>query len=227
MIRTFAGMKKNTPLFIGAVFLISFFVAGCHSRKLASSPSTVNNHHPQFINDISLGEHSTSSVTVNNITAETSHKKGRRKRRKKENALLSKYAGMLGVPTKRLTNYNLYQFIDDWYGVSYRRGGCDKDGIDCSAFAQKLYEEVFGINLVRTSIEQFNSCRLKTDIDDLEEGDLVFFRINGKRISHVGVYLMNNYFVHASSNGVMISSLAESYWQRCFAGGGSVPKNNG
>ena len=113
-------------------------------------------------------------------------------------------------------------------GVKYSYGGNDKSGIDCSAFVQKAYEEVFCTELVRTARDQFHSCRMIWDIDNLIEGDLVFFRTRGKRISHVGIYLANNFFVHASSTGgVMISSLTEAYWSKRFAGAGKIPKGKG
>lgn len=141
--------------------------------------------------------------------------------------LLRKYSTMIGLMPKAMSNYILYQFIDEWYGVKYRYGGSTKSGIDCSAFVQKLYEQVFCTELVRTSREQFHSCKMVWDIDNLMEGDLVFFKTRGKRISHVGIYLANNFFVHASSSGVMISSLTEKYWSNKFAGAGKIPKGTG
>lgn len=138
--------------------------------------------------------------------------------------LLNKYANMIGLMPKAMSNYILYKFIDDWYGVQYQYGGNDKSGIDCSAFVQKVYNEVFCTELVRTSRDQFHSCKMVWDIDNLIEGDLVFFRTRGKRISHVGIYLANNFFVHASSSGVMISNISESYWSKRFAGAGKIPK---
>lgn len=142
--------------------------------------------------------------------------------------LLSKYATMMGLMPRAMSNYILYQFIDDWYGVKYTYGGHDKSGIDCSAFVQKLYEDVFCTTLVRTARDQFHSCKMIWNIDNLIEGDLVFFRTHGKRISHVGIYLANNFFVHASTTGgVMISSLAEAYWSKRFAGAGKIPKGTG
>ena len=141
------------------------------------------------------------------------------------NPLRDKYAGMMGVSNKDIDNYNLYRFIDAWYGVDYRMGGTDKDGIDCSGFVQKLYTEVFGLDLVRTSYEQFSNCEHLRKADEAQEGDLVFFKTRGRRISHVGVYLMNGYFVHASTTqGIMISSLKEEYWHRHFAGVGRISK---
>lgn len=140
-----------------------------------------------------------------------------------DNFLSSKYAMVLGILPTAISNYSLYHFIEEWYGTRYRMGGKDKSGIDCSAFVQKLYEEVFGTPVVRTAFEQFNACQRVYDHSDLKEGDLVFFRIRSKRISHVGVYLANDYFVHASSTrGVMISNLNEGYWSRFYAGGGKM-----
>lgn len=141
-------------------------------------------------------------------------------------AVRDKYAGMMGVTGREVANAQLYKFIDSWYGVDYRLGGCDMNGIDCSGFVQKLYLEVFGIDLLRTSYEMFANCEHMKKADDAVEGDLVFFKTHGRRISHVGVYLTNNYFVHASTTqGIMISSLNEEYWHRRFAGIGKKPRS--
>lgn len=140
--------------------------------------------------------------------------------------LLSKYASMMGLSDEMVNNYMLYRFIDDWYGVSYRYGGTDKSGIDCSAFVQKMYQDVYCTDLVRTAREQFHNCKIVWDKDNLNEGDLVFFRTRGKRISHVGIYLADDFFVHASSSsGVMISNLSDAYWSRRYAGAGKIPKD--
>lgn len=141
--------------------------------------------------------------------------------------LLQKYAMMLGLVPKEMSNYILYNFIEEWYGVRYRYGGTGKDGIDCSAFAQELYKNVFSTELVRTARQQFSSCKAVMDTNNLNEGDLVFFRTRGRSISHVGIYLANDYFVHASSSqGVMISNLNNSYWSKRYAGAGKVPDKN-
>lgn len=135
-----------------------------------------------------------------------------------------KYADMLGVIPVFITNLSLYKFIDEWYGVRYRLGGSTKAGIDCSAFVQQLFLAVYDLDVVRTAFDQFNNCWLGTDFAKMREGDLVFFKTRGSRISHVGVYLMNRFFVHASSSqGVMISSLDDEYWVRRFAGAGRIP----
>ena len=139
------------------------------------------------------------------------------------NGLKQKYAAILNVSPTAITNYSLYHFIEEWYGTDYHRGGSDKDGIDCSAFVQKLYGEVYGIDLLRTSLEQFKNCEHLHTSAEASEGDLVFFKIHSRHITHVGVYLGNNYFVHASSSqGVMISNLNEDYWKKYFAGAGHI-----
>lgn len=136
-----------------------------------------------------------------------------------------KYANMLGVLPQVITNDLLYSFIDEWYGTRYRLGGTDQNGIDCSAFVQRLYARVFNVSLFRTAAEQFSICHSIWNKEELKEGDLVFFNIRTKRISHVGIYLMNDYFVHSSvSQGVMISKLSDAYWRKYYAGAGRVPR---
>ena len=138
-----------------------------------------------------------------------------------------KYSCMMEVLPNQISNVMLYRFIDDWYGVKYRMGGTSKKGVDCSAFVQTLYKYVFGLDLFRTACLQFNSSELIMNPSELQEGDLVFFKVNSSHISHVGVYLHNNFFVHsASSKGVSIANLNSAYWSKYFAGGGRIlPKS--
>jgi lipoprotein Spr len=132
-----------------------------------------------------------------------------------------KYAIQLNVPVETLTNTSLYNLIDEWWETPYRLGGTTKKGIDCSAFVQTLMLGVFAVQLPRTAREQ-RTASTKIETDEMREGDLVFFNTKG-RVSHVGVYLHNNKFVHAStSGGVMISDLNEDYWRRKFIGAGRI-----
>jgi lipoprotein Spr len=136
----------------------------------------------------------------------------------------NKYSYMIDVMPNQISNVMLYRFIDEWYGVKYRMGGTTKKGVDCSAFVQHLYQYVFGYDILRTACLQFKESK-KIAKDDLKEGDLVFFKVGTSRISHVGVYLRNNFFVHsASSKGVSIANLSNAYWSRYFAGGGRIVK---
>ncbi len=116
----------------------------------------------------------------------------------------------------------LYRFITDWTGVRYRFGGLDKGGIDCSGFAYLLEKEIYGVTLPRISRDQANVVR-KKDIDNLKEGDLVFFSFGGNDVDHVGVYLNNGFFVHASTTrGVIVDDLTLPAYQKVFVKSGSV-----
>jgi cell wall-associated NlpC family hydrolase len=136
--------------------------------------------------------------------------------------LQKKYAEKMGVNPEDITNTTLYNFVEDWYGTRYVYGGTTRRGIDCSAFVQKMTDCVLGSKVVRTAAAQQRTTKYISK-DSLQEGDLVFFKVNVSRISHVGVYLQNGYFAHASSSrGVMISSLNSGYWSRYYAAGGRV-----
>lgn len=137
------------------------------------------------------------------------------------NLLNFKYAILLDVPVEALNNLPLVQYIEEWYHTPYRYGGASKDGVDCSAFTSGIITAVYSLAVPRTVREQYQATE-RIDKDDLTEGDLVFFNTTGS-ISHVGVYLFNNKFVHASTtNGVMISDLNDAYFSRKYAGAGRI-----
>jgi cell wall-associated NlpC family hydrolase len=134
-----------------------------------------------------------------------------------------KYAILTDANVEELRNEKLIRFVDEWYGTKYNYGGSTKDGIDCSAFVSLLMSSVYGINkLPRISKDQYFATPRITK-SALRQGDLVFFHTSGKRkkeVTHVGVYLCNNKFVHASISGVMISDLGEGYYSEHYVGGG-------
>jgi lipoprotein Spr len=139
-----------------------------------------------------------------------------------ENAstLQLKYALLLDVEVEKAINLNLFKLLDEWMGTRYRLGGSGKDGIDCSAFMQILFAGLYGITIPRTAREQYDFSK-RISRTELKEGDLVFFNTIGG-VSHVGMYLQNNKFVHASTGGVTISDLYDEYWSRKFIGVGRV-----
>lgn len=127
-----------------------------------------------------------------------------------------KYATILDIEVEKLTNRKLIDYVDQWWGVPYRIGGTTKSGVDCSGFVRGLVSETYGLSLPRTSRDQAQFCK-RIEKHQVKEGDLVFFS-TGRQISHVGMYLANNKFVHSSSSrGVMISDLDEPYWKRKYA----------
>jgi len=128
----------------------------------------------------------------------------------------------MGMTSKQIKASKLYSFIDDWYGVPYKYGGCQKSGVDCSCFASVLCEKMYHQTLARSAGDIFKQCR-QIGINDAREGDLCFFKIGGNQISHVGVYLKEKLFVHASvSKGVIINSLDEAYYKKYFFSAGRV-----
>jgi cell wall-associated NlpC family hydrolase len=138
--------------------------------------------------------------------------------------LAFKYAILLDVPVEKVTDEKLLEVLDHWYGTRYRFGGETRRGIDCSAFTQAFITSYFDYELPRRAEEQFNACK-KIKKKKLRQGDLVFFKTHGPKggITHVGVYLLNNRFVHsASSTGVRISDLNDDYYKARYAGGGRI-----
>ncbi|RZK49530.1 MAG: glycoside hydrolase [Pedobacter sp.] len=132
------------------------------------------------------------------------------------------FSQVMGVAVNATSNIKLYKFIYEWIGTPYIFGGNTKRGIDCSAFAKAIYEKVFNTSILRNSRDIF-SMTDPLSKDELKEGDLVFFKIKSKSISHVGVYLGDNRFAHAStSGGVRISNLNEPYYTRYFYKGGRI-----
>lgn len=104
-------------------------------------------------------------------------------------------------------------------GSPYRNGGSDPDqGFDCSGFTQYVFAQV-GARLPRDTREQFQAGE-KISRDDVRPGDLVFFATTSKHVSHVGIALGDDRFVHApSSRGVVrIESMELPYWRRRFVG---------
>ncbi len=136
--------------------------------------------------------------------------------------LKEKYSGIIGVQKNEITNVALYRFIDEWYFAPYKYGGKTKAGVDCSGFVSALYSKIYNKTISGSAASLFEGCKVVSE-KNLEEGDLVFFKINSDKISHVGVYLKNRHFVHASVHkGVIISSLDEDYYKKYFFKGGKV-----
>lgn len=105
-------------------------------------------------------------------------------------------------------------FYSEWKNVKYKMGGSSKSGIDCSAFTQKIYKEKFGVELPRTTLTQVNMGE-EVKKSDLKPGDLVFFKTS-KTDKHVGVYVGNNNFLHASIKGIQFTSMDKPFYKKNY-----------
>lgn len=179
---------------IFVVAIITILLASCKGRKEVTSTASVT---PK-------NENASNSVNPANAV------------------LINKFSVQLGVNSKEIKNIKLYSFIDEWYAVPYKYAGCDKQGVDCSCLASNLYASVYGQKISRASRDIYTSCQ-ELELSELKEGDFVFFKIESKNVSHVGVYLQNNKFVHASTKkGVIINDLNEAYYKKYFYKGGRL-----
>ncbi|PKP51479.1 MAG: glycoside hydrolase [Bacteroidetes bacterium HGW-Bacteroidetes-12] len=141
---------------------------------------------------------------------------------KEDLELKTKYATLLDTSPKELHLTQLYAFIDEWIDVKYKYGGTTQKGVDCSGFTNLLYNNVYNKELPRSSSD-IAAVAKSVSKKELSEGDFVFFSIRSNKVDHVGIYLANNRFVHAStSKGVIISSLEHPYYAKYFKKGGRL-----
>jgi len=203
--------------------------AGAPAYHAGGSSGKASASQLKFINGISTSDRVSNTNTESSpersiVIADGSKNSDRVDSREKFSNLQFKYAILTNTAIERLTNEKLLDFMDEWYGVPYQYGGSGKSGIDCSAFASLLIADVYQVDgLPRISRDQYKESR-RIPKSALREGDLVFFHTLGKghAVTHVGVYLYNNRFIHASVAGVQISDLSEGYYARHFVGAGRV-----
>jgi len=109
----------------------------------------------------------------------------------------------------------LYDQYNDWRGVRYREGGLSKNGVDCSGYVYLTFKQRLNRTIPR-STELLARSGTKVSPRQIQPGDLVFFNTGWKK-NHVGIYLRNGKFMHASSSrGVMISEIQNPYWSDAF-----------
>ncbi len=133
--------------------------------------------------------------------------------------------GGLRAEAKNLSREDRQELIriaKEYLDTPYRYGGTGRQGFDCSGFVQFVYGRV-GVNLPRSTRAQFRFTR---PVQEPGRGDLIFFKINGQQISHVGLYVGERRFIHSPSTGkkIRISSLENRYWKERFAGARSVSR---
>ncbi len=132
------------------------------------------------------------------------------------------YSVKMGFKVDDNCNKKLITSSANWLGTSYKTGGETKSGVDCSGLAKALYSEAYNINVPRTSKELFDQTK-SVKRNELKEGDFVFFNYETKKVSHVGIYLKDDKFIHASTKkGVIIGDLNDPYNVKYFMRGGRL-----
>jgi lipoprotein Spr len=136
----------------------------------------------------------------------------------------NQYSQKLGIELEKNYDASLILEVIGWLGTPYVHGGEDKTGADCSGFVQQVYKTVYGILTARSASGIYEQA-IKVNRNKLKQGELVFFKIKTEKVGHVGIYLQESYFIHASSSkGVMVSSLDLEYWTKYFVSGGRLLK---
>jgi len=139
-----------------------------------------------------------------------------------QDEIVNKYSQLLQVPKDSIKNIQLYTLIEQYSGAPYKYGGNDPKGVDCSGFSCVIEQQVYGITIPRSTTTQASAAKTK-NVSDLKEGDLVFLHLGGTKVNHVGVYLQNGYFVHATSNlGIVLDNMSHPDTQARFISCGSA-----
>lgn len=136
---------------------------------------------------------------------------------------MEELSSALGITIEDASLLDFYREVADWLGTRYRRGGMSRKAVDCSGFTNIIYKSVFGQELDRVSTTIAKNVKESIlDKEDLEPGDMVFFSTFGKKyINHVGIYIGEGKFIHASiKKGVIVSRLDEGYYSRNWKKGG-------
>ncbi len=201
-------------LYLAAAILLSLPVVSCHSTSRNTHtyrPYSERRNRGGSSHDD--GSSTTTSQEKKKPIPQSAH------------GLVSDEWARLDIKLGRHDNKKLYKELKKWLGTPYVYAAHTRgEGTDCSGMVMEVYQEVYGIKVHRNSAKMLEeNCRV-IDLDDLKEGDLVFFCTSGDgRVSHVGIYLKEGKFVHASSSrGVCVDDIHQNYYATHFHAAGRV-----
>ncbi len=200
-------MQKTLKVFKKIILVLApFYLVNCSSSSYYERYGNYTNPNPSYNASEVEDEISDPQISVANEEAKS---------------ILDKLSEVTESNTKK--ERFLHEIIS-YLNTPYRYGGTTRKGIDCSAFTQKVYGNSMNITLPRTAREQYKEWQPFDDTDQLRFGDLIYFNTSRRYYpGHVGIYLDDNLFAHASSsNGVIISSLENKYYETKFIGANRV-----
>lgn len=203
-------LKNGNVLFLSLILIGFAMITGCSG---VSELSDNNSELSSKIKGANVYKNSNELVATSTLVKKTSISKS---------SLESLSSSLIGyVPSSNnksemISDEVMFKVIE-YLNTPYLWGGTSKRGIDCSAFVQTVMYQSIGVMLPRTSYEQSN---VGEDVlrSELKFGDLLFFdTMNKGRVSHVGIYLSDGYFVHSGSKtGVIVASLDSDFYSRVF-----------
>jgi len=194
------SMKRSRLIYVLILLTTSIMMSSCKT-----SHHIAVNHHNTAHNT----GHNTNSNSNNSLNSNIASK-------------YRLYSDKLGVTFKGSEDLKLVSCLSEWLGTPYKYGGNTRQGTDCSGMVSAVFKEVYNINMYRNSADQLKNVKV-IDKSELRAGDLVFFKIYNDTISHVGIYLGENKFIHSSTRkGVVVNSLEEDYYKKCYFTSGRV-----
>lgn len=229
--------QNNTDFFRKTliVFILLYAFSSCTFLKRihTESPNDQSGVVVEWDDDSANNDNSSSNSSNTTTTNNTSKKNNNNGNTVVENSepkiktrtFYTNYSKKFGYELSGDENKDLITEIDTWLGTPYKYGGKTKQkGTDCSGFVGSVISAVYKKEISRSSTDMYNDVT-PVKKSELQEGDLIFFKIDGKRISHVGIYISNNKFAHASTKrGVVINDLDENYYKTRFYSGGRIEK---
>lgn len=201
-----SNLLLTGPLVLG----VALFLIGCSSSS------------PRFRSTDTRAEHIVQDEDefrfASKIREETAKEDDKKVDVKSLETKLSQKSGYTNTTPKGINRDALLLDAVSFLGVPYKYGGNSKEGVDCSGLTCNVYESAVRKKLPRSAKEQYQTGT-SVDKKELQFGDLVFFNTTGRNPSHVGIYIEDDLFVHASVvSGVTISSLESTYYKNRFIG---------
>ena len=201
--------RGKSILYLAAAILLSLPVVSCHTTS--HNTHTYRPYHER--------RNRGGNASADNPADKTDKADKKKPIAQSAHGLVSDEWARLDIKLGRKDNKKLYKELKRWLGTPYVYAAhtCG-EGTDCSGLVMEVYLKVYDIKVHRNSAKMLEQNCQVIDLDDLREGDLVFFCTNGdNRVSHVGIYLKDNKFVHASSSrGVAVDDLRQNYYATHF-----------